>query len=211
MNYYSTAKASYGPKAKDPHLRNQMLEGICETGEIFYVPSGWWHLVVNLEPSIAVTQNFVSPANLPGVLYFLKHRADQVSGFRLRRQEEEEGNSTTRQQAAEYNGGEEEDETGGGAVFARFCEALGKSDQDVLTRGLKGLARLEMEEAEQQRVRDKRKDKEGQTLWTAITASGSADCDNGKDIADDPTATSTSTGFSFGFDLGSDVEGEAEA
>lgn len=38
-------------------------------------------VVVNLEDSIAITQNFVSRTNLASVLYFLKHRADQVSGF----------------------------------------------------------------------------------------------------------------------------------
>ena len=30
------------------------------------MPSGWWHLALNLEPAtIAVTQNYVSEANLP--------------------------------------------------------------------------------------------------------------------------------------------------
>jgi hypothetical protein len=57
------------------------LEGVCAEGEVLHVPSGWWHLVVNLEPSIAVTQNFVPRAHLAAVLAFLKDKPDQVSGF----------------------------------------------------------------------------------------------------------------------------------
>ncbi|KAK2628345.1 hypothetical protein QTJ16_002991 [Diplocarpon rosae] len=59
------------------------LEGVCREGEVLHVPSGWWHLVVNLDSSIAITQNFVPKAHLPRVLAFLKENtADQVSGFR---------------------------------------------------------------------------------------------------------------------------------
>jgi hypothetical protein len=58
------------------------LEGICAEGEILHVPSGWWHLVVNLEPSIAITQNFVPRGHLTAALDFLQNKADQVSGFR---------------------------------------------------------------------------------------------------------------------------------
>ena len=58
------------------------MEGICHEGEVLHVPSGWWHLVVNLKPSIAITQNFVPRAHLVKVLRFLKDTPDQVSGFR---------------------------------------------------------------------------------------------------------------------------------
>jgi hypothetical protein len=57
-------------------------EGICHAGEILHVPSGWWHLVVNLEDGIALTQNFVPESHLGSVLSFLKDKADQVSGFK---------------------------------------------------------------------------------------------------------------------------------
>ena len=53
------------------------------TGECMYVPNGWWHLVINLEDSIAITENFVPENNLYNVLNFLKNKSDQISGFKL--------------------------------------------------------------------------------------------------------------------------------
>lgn len=57
------------------------LEGICREGETMFVPHGWWHLVLNVEESIAITQNFVSAGNLKSVLRFLRDKPDQVSGL----------------------------------------------------------------------------------------------------------------------------------
>merc|ERR1719277_1092465 len=40
------------------------LDFVQRPGETVYVPPGWWHNVVNLDFSIAVTANFVGEANL---------------------------------------------------------------------------------------------------------------------------------------------------
>lgn len=58
------------------------MEGICCAGEIMFVPCGWWHCVVNLDESIALTQNYVDEWNLFKVLTFLSRKRDQVSGYR---------------------------------------------------------------------------------------------------------------------------------
>mmetsp|Transcript_50232 Transcript_50232/g.157002 ORF Transcript_50232/g.157002 Transcript_50232/m.157002 type:complete len:170 (+) Transcript_50232:236-745(+) len=40
------------------------LWGIQEAGDVVFIPRGYWHCVLNLEDSVAFTQNFINSANL---------------------------------------------------------------------------------------------------------------------------------------------------
>eukprot|EP01064_Diplonema_japonicum_P031041 TRINITY_DN5437_c0_g1_i1.p1 TRINITY_DN5437_c0_g1~~TRINITY_DN5437_c0_g1_i1.p1 ORF type:complete len:442 (+),score=60.96 TRINITY_DN5437_c0_g1_i1:90-1415(+) len=53
------------PKLKRADLP---LETIIKAGDMVFIPSGWWHQVVNVAPfTVAVTQNVCTPGNFPRV------------------------------------------------------------------------------------------------------------------------------------------------
>ncbi|OAY82302.1 F-box protein [Ananas comosus] len=76
MNFYEQCKT----------WRKRPVECICRAGEVVFVPNGWWHLVINLEDSVAITQNYVSKRNLLNVLNFLgkPNASELVSGTKDR-------------------------------------------------------------------------------------------------------------------------------
>jgi len=60
------------------------IECILEGGEMIFVPSGWWHQVVNLTDTVAVTQNVCNQQNLGVVSGEIKFD-DDICGNYLKR------------------------------------------------------------------------------------------------------------------------------
>jgi hypothetical protein len=52
-----------------PH--EKPIEFIQNPGDLIFIPSGWWHAVLNLDETVSVTQNFVNLENLDAVVHSL--------------------------------------------------------------------------------------------------------------------------------------------
>lgn len=119
---------------------------------------------------MAFTQNFVSPAELPAVLDFLKNRPDQISGFRVKgrgastkdksQRSAEKGEDAS--SSASDSDGESEPELDeledDGIVekrklFGLFAARLHDFDAGLYERGMEGLTRLEAEREDRKQSR----------------------------------------------------------
>jgi histone arginine demethylase JMJD6 len=71
-------------RAEDwPHARP--VEAIQRAGEIMFVPHGWWHAVLNLDHTIAVTQNYISGANFDAAWRHTRKARPRLAGKWLER------------------------------------------------------------------------------------------------------------------------------
>ena len=132
---------------RTPHCR----EAICEEGEVLHVPSGWYHLVVNLVEGVAVTQNFVGRRGVGECLGFLRDCKGGISGFR--------------DEDLAAAGGEE-----GDGAYKLFVNGLGEHAPDVLKDALRELE--ERDRAVKEREVEKKK-----SAWAEVKESGQ-DCSN---------------------------------
>lgn len=65
-----------------PYLKSNLpLECVQKPGDIVFIPSGWWHAVLNLEDTVSVTQNFCNKYSFRNCLVELREQADSDEGF----------------------------------------------------------------------------------------------------------------------------------
>jgi len=66
-----------------PHVGKDigMIECVQLPGETIFIPAGWWHCVVNLEFSMAITQNLLIPKSLPTTWHQIKKDWPKFSNY----------------------------------------------------------------------------------------------------------------------------------
>ena len=74
-------------KEKYGHHLNEMWF-IQKPGEVVFVPGGWWHTVVNLDDTIAITQNYCNSVNFETVWKFVRSDRKKMAVKFLRKLKE---------------------------------------------------------------------------------------------------------------------------
>lgn len=62
--------------------KTQPVAVVQNPGEVVFTPSGWWHQVLNVEPCISITENFINETNIDNVKKHLEKK-NMVEELRL--------------------------------------------------------------------------------------------------------------------------------
>eukprot|EP00439_Symbiodinium_sp_Y106_P053325 s1133_g7.t1 len=72
------------PRIKQAYPDLKVYEGLQKPGEVIFVPGDWWHGVLNLEDTVAVTQNYCGPDNFELVWSRTRKEREKVAWLWLR-------------------------------------------------------------------------------------------------------------------------------
>lgn len=194
--------------------------GICGPGQMMYVPSGWWHLVVNIDKNtecMALTGNFVPQVNLGKVLDFLHNKHDQISGFKWRVVEKEikknylktngyNYDNDDKEKEDEDNANDEEDDDDDSSskldiskyIFYFFMSKILQSGNEQFIKSLQSAtAMLPVLMMMRERENQKRLEREAQEAAEAEGLSHHKESEKWKSLVN----TEDDKPFSFGFDI----------
>lgn len=72
------------PRIKKEYPEMKIYEGLQKPGEVIFVPGDWWHGVLNLEDTVAITQNYCGPENFDLVWKRARAEREKVAYLWLR-------------------------------------------------------------------------------------------------------------------------------